>query len=341
MLTVLTLDLDKGLTPVDSTGVLTDGRIVYASPTSLYVATEPWAVRPEPSTPTEPNPEAATTIHRFDISSATRTSYRGSGTVTGYLLDQWSLSEYDGVLRVVSTMAPSWWGPGDDAESFLTTLRLGPNGLAQAGRVGGLGRGERVYATRFVGTTAYVVTFKQIDPLQTVDVSDPEHPRVLGELKIPGYSAYLHPVAPDRLLGIGQSVDDLGHPLGTQLSLFDVSNLRTPARIAHTTLGPGWSEAESDHHAFLFWPATGLVVVPFDQRAVGYRVTRSGISYVGRIDQGTKSSGVAPIRRAVVVGDNIFTVSDAGVESSGLATLSPQGWAAFPRANPVPAPNVR
>jgi uncharacterized secreted protein with C-terminal beta-propeller domain len=198
-----------------------------------------------------------------------------------------------------------------------------------------------VYAVRFVGTTGYIVTFKQVDPLHTVDVSDPAHPRVVGELEIPGYSAYLHPVAPDRLLGVGQSVDDHGRPLGTQLSLFDVSSLRTPSRVSHTTLGPGWSEAESDHHAFLFWPATGLVVVPFDQRAVGYRVTRNGIAYVGRIDQGTTSSMQAPIRRALVVGGSVFTVSDSGVESSSLATLAPQGWAAFPHTQPIPAPNVR
>ena len=110
MLTVLTVDLAKGLEPVDSVGVMTDARIVYASPGNLYLATERWADRPPPDTPTEPQPSAVTTtIHRFDISNPTRTRYRGSGQVSGYLLNQWSLSEYDGVLRVVSTEAPAWF----------------------------------------------------------------------------------------------------------------------------------------------------------------------------------------------------------------------------------------
>ena len=195
--------------------------------------------------------------------------------MSGYLLNQWSLSEYDGVLRVVSTDAPAWFDSSDSSESSLTTLRPGDGALTQIGRVGNLGKGERVYAVRFVGPTAYVVTFKQVDPLYTVDLADPARPRVLGELEIPGYSAYLHPIGADLLLGIGQDVNDQGRPLGTQLSLFDVSDLRHPTRLAHATLGPGWSEAESDHHAFLFWPTTGLVVVPFDQRAVGYRVSRA------------------------------------------------------------------
>ena len=198
-----------------------------------------------------------------------KTQYRGSGEVSGYLLSQWSLSEYRGVLRVVSTESPAWWGAGGETESFLTTLRQQDGGLVQAGRIGGLGKGERVYSVRFAGDVGYVVTFKQIDPLFTLDLANPEKPRVLGELKIPGYSAYLHPVGEDLLLGIGQDVNEEGRPQGTQLSLFDVSDLRKPTRLHSQPLGPGWSEAESDHHAFLFWPKTGLVVIPFEQRAVG------------------------------------------------------------------------
>jgi uncharacterized secreted protein with C-terminal beta-propeller domain len=346
MLTVLTVDLAKGLDPVDSIGVMTDARIVYASPDNLYLATERWTARPLPQTPTEPQPSVTTAIHRFDISDPTRARYRGSGQVSGYLLNQWSLSEHDGVLRVVSTDAPAWFGPSDSTESSLTTLRPGGGALNQIGRVGNLGKGERVYAVRFVGPTAYVVTFKQVDPLYTVDLADPARPRVLGELVLPGYSAYLHPIGGDLLLGIGQDVNDQGRPVGTQLSLFDVSDLRHPRRLTHATLGQGWSESESDHHAFLFWPRTGLVVVPFDQRAVGYRVGRArGIELVGRITHPTQTAGWTAIRRSVVVGGSVFTVSDAGVASSSLATLAAQGWAAFPKPEPppgpVPVPGVR
>ncbi len=332
MLTVLTVDLAKGLQPVDSAAVMTDGRIVYASPESLYVTTERWSDRPDPDKPTEEQPGAQTEIHKFDISSPTKTHYRGSGRVSGYLLSQWSLSEYRGVLRVVSTESPAWWGSGGETESFLTTLRPSGGNLVQAGRVGGLGKGERVYSVRFAGDTAYVVTFRQIDPLFTLDLSRPEQPRVLGELKIPGYSAYLHPIGEDLLLGVGQDVDEkTGRPLGTQLSIFDVSDLRKPTRLHTQHLGQGWSEAEHDHHAFLFWPRTGLVMIPFEQRAVGFRVGRSrGIDPLGKVEHDQAS----PIRRSLVVRDSVLTVSENGIKASSLATLAERGWAAFPATKP-------
>ena len=103
MLTVLTVDLTKGLEPVDSVSVMTDARIVYASPESLYVSTELWGDRPSPDKPMTEKDGVQTQIHKFDISSPQKTQYRGSGSVTGYLLSQWSLSEFKGVLRVVST----------------------------------------------------------------------------------------------------------------------------------------------------------------------------------------------------------------------------------------------
>jgi uncharacterized secreted protein with C-terminal beta-propeller domain len=342
MLTVLTIDLSKGIEPVDSTALMTDARIVYASQANLYVATERWADRPDPAKPTEEQPGATTQIHRFDISSPAKTVYKGSGTVSGFLLSQWSLSEFQGVLRVVSTETPAWWGAGGDSQSFLTTLRLADNGLDQVGRVGDLGRGERVYAVRFVGNTGYVVTFKQVDPLYTVDLADPAKPRVLGELKIPGYSAYLHPIGEDLLLGIGQAADENGRVQGTQVSIFDVSDLRHPTRLATRELGLGWSEAESDHHAFLFWPATGLVVVPFEQTAVGFKVGRArGVDELGRIDNGAgQLQYTPPIRRSLVAGGAVLTVSDAGVKASGLLSLAEQGFAAFPAPPATPAPNA-
>src|SRR5260221_6453741 len=124
---------------------MTDGRIVYASQSSLYITTESWASRPDPYTPTVAPQSVTTTIHKFDISDPTKTVYKGSGTVPGYLLNQWSLSEFQGVLRVVSTDAPAWWtSTGSNTQSYLTTLRHGDNGLVQVGQVGGLGQGERV-----------------------------------------------------------------------------------------------------------------------------------------------------------------------------------------------------
>ena len=122
----------------------------------LYVATERWADRPDPEKPTTEKNGVTTAIHKFDISNPARTQYRGSGRVSGHLLSQWSLSEHRGVLRVVSTETPAWWGPGRDSESFLTTLRQKDGALVRTGRIGELGKGERVYAVRFVGDVGYV-----------------------------------------------------------------------------------------------------------------------------------------------------------------------------------------
>ncbi len=345
LLTVLTIDLDRGLMPVDSDAVLADGRIVYASPESLYVATERWASRPLPARPEVVTEGVHTALHAFDISDPSRTTYRASGEVPGFLLNQWSLSESRGVLRVASTETLPWIDPqaGQESESFVTTLEARDGKLVTLGRIGGLGRGQRIYAVRFAGDAAYLVTFKQIDPLYTLDLSNPRAPAVLGELEIEGYSAYLHPVDGDLLLGLGQDATSEGRVTGTQLSLFDVSNLRRPTRLQRWTVGPSSSEAEYDHHAFLYWAPTHLVVVPVTTQttgdqfsgAIALRVDRSGITQVGRVSHpaaagsGAGSSVGAPIRRSLVVGDRLITVSDAGMKASSLATLADVGWVAF------------
>ena len=264
--------------------------------------------------------------------------------MSGYLLSQWSLSEYRGVLRVVSTETPAWWGAGGETESFLTTLRQQDGALVQAGRIGGLGKGERVYAVRFVGDTGYVVTFKQIDPLYTVDLADPataararraEDPRLLG---VP---------APDRRRpaarhrpGRRRAAAD---PLGTQLSLFDVSDLRNPTRLAQRAARPG-----------LVRGGVRPPRVPLLAEDRARRASRSTSEAVGlprqprARDRGRRhastttaaSSPYAPRSGArSSSGDAVLTVSDAGVKSSSLTTLAELGWAAFPPpAEPEPKP---
>jgi uncharacterized secreted protein with C-terminal beta-propeller domain len=343
MLAVTTIDLAKGLAPLDSTAVVADGRIVYASPTGLYVATEQWSARPLPAAPTQPRSAATTQIHAFSIADPAKTSYLGSGTVPGYLLSQWSLSEYKGVLRVVSTDTPAWWGDGPISQSYLTALTLQSGRLVQVGQVRGLGRGDRVYAVRMIGPTGYVVTFKQVDPLYTADLHDPAHLRLLGQIELPGYSSYLHPISDTLLLGIGQSLNQAGNePDGTQVSLFDVSDLKHPALVRQAKLGQGWSLAESDHHAFLYWPASNLVVVPFGQQAVAFRVSRASITELGRIAHtDARRSQLPQIDRSVVAGSALFTVSSGGVAANKLTNLAGLGWAAFPpAAAPVPRPGV-
>ncbi len=259
LLSVLTLDLAQGIEPVDTDAVMAGGEMVYASTQSLYVATQQWVDPAELDDPSTTPPAVTTAIHKFDISSPAETEYRGSGTVTGYLLNQWSLSEQNGFLRVVSTDAPSWWGGEEsETESMVTVMADQDGRLATVGRLSGLGLGERVYAVRFIGDLGYVVTFRQVDPLHVIDVSDPSNPVLRGALHIPGYSAYLHPIGDGLLLGIGQDATSDGRVLGTQVSVFDVTSPDNPVLLHKLRLGEGASEVEFDHHAFLYWPGTGL-----------------------------------------------------------------------------------
>ena len=343
MLSVLTIDVARGLPAVDTDSLMTSADTVYGAPESLYVATERWAADDEDAEDSGP----ATAIHRFDASQRGTTVYRSSGEVDGELLSQWALSEHDGVLRVASTDGPAWGGGDvivdgeDESESHVTTLRERGNKLEQVGRVSGLGRGERIYAVRFIDDVGYVVTFRQTDPLYTIDLSDPSDPRVTGELKIEGYSAYLHPVGEDLLLGVGQDATLEGRRLGTQLSLFDVSDPANPRRIHQRTLGEGSSsEVEFDHHAFLWWEPSQLAVIPVQRSsmdgtypgaagATGFRVDRdAGIDEVGRAEHREGVYGAA-VTRSLVVDGRLVTLSQTGLGVHDLGTLADTGWIAF------------
>jgi uncharacterized secreted protein with C-terminal beta-propeller domain len=341
LLTVLTIDLDRGLFDVDRDAIMAGAQTVYASPSSLYVASR--RHRPAVEAGRAVPDGVRTEIHRFDASRAGATAYAASGTVAGFVLNQYSLSEHDGVLRVASTEMAPWIGGArrGDSESFVTVLAQRGAWLARVGRVGGLGRGERIYAVRFAGDRGYVVTFREIDPLYTLDLSNPAAPRVLGELKISGYSAYLHPISDTLLLGIGQDVGD-GRALGTQLSLFDVSDPRSPVRRAVASLGDGSSsEAEVDPHAFLFWQPAGLAVVPLRvfgasgefTGAVGFRLAPGALAEAGRITHPPAAGETAapPIARSLVIGERLLTLSHAGLAAHRLDTLEPVAFAAFPQ----------
>jgi len=296
---------------------------------------------------------ARTAIHAFDITDPAKARYVGSGDVPGRLLNQFSLSEHEGALRVATTsVTPSLSGdraqPGPaQSQSRVTVLRPAGEEWVETGAVDGLGKGERIYAVRFLGATGYVVTFRQVDPLYVLDLRDPRAPRLTGELKITGYSAYLHPAGDRRLLGIGQEATDQGRRLGTQLSLFDVGDPKAPTKLAGAVLPQASSSAEDDHHAFLFWPATGLVVAPVRSYggggvvdrpqtavkapeqgfigAVAFKVGDRAVAETARITH----PGSTPIDRSLVVGGRLLTVSRVGVATNDLDTLADAGFLTF------------
>jgi uncharacterized secreted protein with C-terminal beta-propeller domain len=345
-LTVLTIDIDKGLDPVDSDAVMTDGQTVYASKDNLYIATQK-AIAEQPNTDSPP-PDQQTEVHKFDISQPDATTYEGTGAVSGTLLNQYSMSEQDGYLRVASTNAPLWWSPGADrpSESFVTVLKQDGSTLQQVGRVGGLGKGERIYAVRFLGDVGYVVTFRQVDPLYTVGLSDPAHPQVLGSLDLLGYSAYLHPVGDGLLLGVGQAANEQGRTEGTQVSLFDVSDPAKPARLSNKVIAGGSSSSvEFDPHAFLWWDPLKLAVLPVQIYgdsssqfigAIGFHATKAdGVTEAGRAHHPADSYGYsAPITRSLIVGQRLFTISTSGALASDLSTFADRGFVTFPPPPP-------
>lgn len=281
-LALLTVDPAQGLDLVDTTAVLTDAQTVYASPSLVAVATPRWPTYDEKGAIVNDDTAFTTAVHTFDITDPTRAAYVASGSVPGHLLNQYSLSEHDGYLRVATTAGSPWGGGGGTvAESMITVLGRDGNALVPAGEVRGLGRNEQIQAVRFLGDKAYVVTFRQTDPLFVVDLADPARPRLAGELKIPGFSSYLHPIDDGHLLGVGTDGNDEGATFGTVVSLFDVTNPADPARTAKLSVGPegqngngfgndgSWTPVASDARAFTWWENKAVVPVSwyrFDPR---------------------------------------------------------------------------
>ncbi|MFH1529418.1 MAG: beta-propeller domain-containing protein [Pseudomonadota bacterium] len=269
LLTVVTVDLDGQAGPA-GTSVMGDWGNVYASADALYAASTNWAWSWWWETGDEDETEINTHIHKFAFDTDTGVaSYVASGTVTGYTLNQFSFDEFQGVLRIATTLPDwSWWSNGDnESESFVTTLEQVGTSLVTLGQVSGLGMGETIQSVRFMGDKGYVVTFRQVDPLYVVDLSDPGTPEVVGELKVPGFSSYMHPLDDTHLLTIGRDGTEDGQVLGLSFQIFDVSDPSDPVQVAKTTLpedqnGYSWSEAQWDHHAFVYFAHLGLLAIP-------------------------------------------------------------------------------
>jgi len=227
-----------------------------------------------------------TNLHTFDISAPDATLYTGSGRIDGTVLNQFSISEHEGVLRVATTVGQwaRWWmdDPEPMSSQLVTLVRsvdvdTDQQVLVEAGKVDGIAPGERIWSARFDGDRAYIVTFEQIDPLWVIDVADETNPTILGELKVPGVSTYIHPLSRDHLLTIGfgpANEDGTGLDwAGTQLSLFDISEATDPQQADVLRLSPvsmenaymwtwSWSEATYEHKAFQYWAPKSLLAVP-------------------------------------------------------------------------------
>ncbi|SIQ54227.1 beta-propeller domain-containing protein [Micromonospora avicenniae] len=313
VVTVLSFDLAaERLGDGDPVSLVADAATLYGTANNLWLAG--WRGPGEGARPTwwGGRSGASTVLHQFDTSGPGRPRYLASGSVPGWLVNQYALSEWQGDLRVATTVDSV---PGrQTSESAVYVLRRQGGTLKQVGAVTGLGRGERIHSVRFLGGTGHVVTFRQTDPLYTLDLTDPAAPRVTGELKITGYSAYLHPLPDGRLLGVGQEADERGRTRGLQVSLFDVRDPARPVRLDRYHVPRAQSAAEFDPHAFLYHPETGLVALPVDRGIRLLRVSATGISEIGQVTH--PGADGASLDRSLLVDGTLWTVSAAGLRAS-------------------------
>ncbi|UCG68753.1 MAG: beta-propeller domain-containing protein [Thermoplasmata archaeon] len=210
-----------------------------------------------------------TTIHRISIFKG-EIKYRASGGVPGYVLNRFSMDEYNEHFRIATTTGQVWGSGNNEAKNHVFAMNLDLNVV---GMVLDIAPGEMIYSARFVKNRGYLVTFKKVDPFFVLDLSDPRNLNILGELKIPGYSNYLHPYDENHVIGIGKDAVDMGDfawYLGVKLSLFDVTDVHNPKEISNYIIGDRGTEslALSDPHAFLFSRNKNLLVIPVQLREI-------------------------------------------------------------------------
>lgn len=250
---------DDGSKP-DLLAVLGSAGMVYASAENLYVAayTYEWDGKENSI------PAYSTDIFRFRLAGA-QISEAGKGSVPGYVLNQFSMDEYDGYFRIATTTGEVWTTEGVNvAKNNLYVL---DSSLKIVGKVTGLAPGETIKSVRFMAAKAYVVTFRTTDPLFVIDLAEPAAPKVLGQLKIPGYSTYLHPYSDTMLLGFGYDVKTEGefaYNMGIKVSLFDIADFNNPKELSTILLGGRGSYAAvlDNHKALLFSKEKNLIAFP-------------------------------------------------------------------------------
>ena len=286
---------------------------------------------------------ANTEIFKFKLEGVS-VQFLASSEVAGSLLNQFSMDEHNGYFRIATTEGFAW-NPNEPSKNHLFILDAG---MKQVGAVEDLAKGERIYSARFIGDKAYMVTFKETDPLFVIDVSAPSEPKVLGELKIPGFSNYLHPLDENHLIGFGsdtklEPVKD-GEPRvvtgGMKISLFDISDFSNPQEKDSEIIGgPGtYSQLQYDHKALFIHPEKSLYGFPLTmysetdgkyvefegEGAMIYSITPDGISEAANLISPSDmpyEDWEKSVQRILYSGNNLYTVANSEVKSYELETF--------------------
>ncbi len=295
---------------------------IYVSQNNMYLTvpnTSIWLLAAEVSQPRD-----KTLIYRVRLDEDDIVS-EAEGAVPGYVLNQFSMDEYNGYFRIATT---DWTQDGSSNNLYVLNMNL-----TIVGELSGLAPTERIYSARFMGDRCYLVTFRQIDPFFVIDLSTPTEPEVLGYLKIPGFSGYLHPYDEDYVIGVGKQDNDL------KLSLFDATNVTAPTEAAPPFIVSGdWSDSPvlMDHKAFLFDKAKQLLALPVSinhyeyytksywQGAYVFDISlEQGFTFRGGITH-QNNAGYEygyQVQRILYIEDVLYTVSPAKVKMNDIETL--------------------
>jgi inhibitor of cysteine peptidase len=248
--------------PTNMTVLMSGASTMYVSPDNIYVTYPNWV-----------NGTDITSIYRVKIDGL-KLTFEAQGGVPGNTINQYALDEYGGNLRIATNMwngliAVPFAGQTSTQNTQSNNVYVLNQNLSIIGKLEGLAQGENLHSVRFMGDKCYLVTFVRTDPLFVIDLSQPANPKVLGELKIPGYSDYLHPYDETHLIGVGkEAVDATGQNFawyrGIKLSLFDVSNVNNPVQLSNYVIGDRGTDSPvlTDPKAFLFDKTKNLLVIP-------------------------------------------------------------------------------
>ena len=296
---------------VTSLSILGSGNEVYCSRDALYIAARGY---------NDDYSENYTEIYSFNL-NGTDISYRASGTVKGDYLNQFSFDEYKENLRIATT----YYSYKHDID--VSSIYVLNKDLQLIGQLEDIAYDEQVKSVRFMGDTGYIVTFRNTDPLFTLDLSDPTAPKIVGEVKLPGFSSYLHPVAEGLVVGLGYDGDEENADFNSvKVSLFDVSDLKKPVEVDSFVLKNVYSQALNNPKAFITYPEENLIGFPvehYDSRTVlSYKLLKienGEISnHLGYVHESERFTG--DVFRGTYIGQKLYTVDNYNVCEFDIAT---------------------
>jgi len=341
MMSVMAVDITDPRGELSGTSVIAGTGEVYATPYSLYMA----VYEPNEGPFRATSGGFGTRIHRFNLDGSGHPQYAASGRVEGWAHNSFAMDEANDTFRIATTV---FAGSQGTQSTGVYVMTQDSDKLKVIGEVTDIAPEEDVYSVRFMDDTAYVVTFGQVerwmDPLFTIDLTDPTDPTILGELEITGYSTYMHPMGDDHLLAVGEEIDpDTGWIDGLAVTLFDVSDLTDPQLDDRQVIETSWdsSEALFDHHAFTYYEPHDMLAVPvmlttdtwggdvsYSGLAVFDVTVADGVQPAGQMDASQLiHEGVdyyyavycSQIRRSIVIEDMLYGVSAGGIISAPVA----------------------